>query len=308
MQDGRLDSTTIRMKIHDLKSLSCDRLLSSESGEVRTFLLSGTGGLSLVNEAKRKRKRKKRKRKRKKRRKDWYFGHAFDPSIYYSGDGDGGMIGERSLALTVSQLRNIISEAENPVSGQLTIYHCGWKKTGANFRFDTRLHGTGEGWSNPPLGPGIYFSDDLLTALLYCKYSSKPKLTVATVDMSKLYNIRSGEPHEKHEALLQFGEELRDILGLDSLEEYPPYRYRRVFPNGVAAAALGVLGLEKTIEKLKELGIHGWVTRINPDALEICIFDPDILNVVSESTTDTPPEEDRWGRKYYTPAHFGFDD
>lgn len=199
------------------------------------------------------------------------------------------------MFLTVNQLRAIVlKEVFGPQpegGGSLILYHVGSKKPGVPF--DLKHIGTGEGFKGPPLGLGIYFTDVKDVAEAYKTYSREPFLTTVRVPTSTMYDLRNGTPGKK-EALEELLHQASEETGIDPTS-LPAYKYARVMPNNNAAGLIAMLGVEEAISRMASIGVHGWFVKINggvgiPDSTfgeyygfsEYCIFDPSIIEIVSE--------------------------
>lgn len=162
----------------------------------------------------------------------------------------------------------------------ITAYHCGRRLVGD--RFDPKYVGTGEGMT--ALGPGIYFADNRNIALMYCKYVDEPYLYTVKLDATGLYDPVWGEPPHLRDAVV----DLVDSFDLDD-----PYRGVRRTVHGPAStgAVFKHLGPEGGRAALKDVGVTGIFERLPSDALEIAVYDPDIIEIVDIEQQPTRPRE-----------------
>ena len=117
-----------------------------------------------------------------------------------------------------------------PWGQYLMAYHCGSLPKGK--RFDPSHLLTGEGWKQPPLGPGLYFSDKLTLTRLYCQYSREPTITTARLNMRGVFwgDGINGAPGNKERKAYKI---LRENFARWGVSHRSPYKLS-IIKNGSA--------------------------------------------------------------------------
>ena len=159
--------------------------------------------------------------------------------------------------------------------GKITVWHCGRKHSD----FDLNYLGTGENYHNPPLGPGFYFISNRQWALQYCKYVADPHLYEVELEVKYLFHTPSGKPLRLRNAFNRSMERYGlDWKSTERLRLKDPVKWRRMH---------------------LESGIGGlWVVLGDRASIEVAVFHPDLINIVSVTRMKHVRGENEYGPWY----------
>ena len=132
-----------------------------------------------------------------------------------------------------------------PWGQYIMAYHCGGLPKGK--KFDPLHLLTGEGFRSPPLGPGLYFSDNLIITRLYCTYVSRPTITTARLNMRGVFwgDGVNGAPGSKERKAYKI---LRENFARWGVSSRPPYDLW-VKKNGFGSGGDDVLNAIKSLHE-----------------------------------------------------------
>ena len=160
-------------------------------------------------------------------------------------------------------------------SSTVTAYHVGSMKPGQ--RFTSEFMGGGEG--NLLLGPGVYFSTDLKTSLIYAKYARPAYLHTVTLDTKGYYDPTWGTPKPLREALSSCIQALvgGGVIpqGFADRGSSSDLKYGRGY-IGVLHEALGA---KKALRAFRDLGITGTLEKLS-DSTEYAVFDMSTIRLI----------------------------
>jgi hypothetical protein len=174
------------------------------------------------------------------------------------------------------QFQNWLNLNESSSAMIMSAFHCG-----SNFtQFSTDHSGSGEGMR--VLGPGIYFVTNEDVAKMYCKYTktSTAGLYEAEIDTTNFYcNGYSWNRNAKQSELIS--ERVHEIAKENGYEN--AFAIRGVIDHIMGKAPIGgivkILGWKNAIEALVSKGVQGALEFIQPEVVEMAVFDTSVIKM-----------------------------